>query len=81
MKFILLKIVKMPNIVDILTFICMINTTPVRLEARNFFICRYFGFYEQLNCVLSWVKHKKVLWDPYTDNIQPQATWPWSAIR
>ena len=36
------------NIVDILTFISMINTTSVRLKARNFFNCRYFNFYEQL---------------------------------
>ena len=26
----------------------MINTTFERLKARNFFICRYFSFYEQL---------------------------------
>ena len=45
-KFILLINVKMPTIVGILTF--MINTTPERLKARNFFICRYFSFYEQL---------------------------------
>ena len=35
-------------IVGILTFISMINTTSERLKARNFFICRYFNFYEQL---------------------------------
>ena len=40
-KFILLINVKMP-IVGILTFISMINTTPERLKARNFFVCRYF---------------------------------------
>ena len=33
--------VKMP-------FISMINTLSERLKARNFFICRYFRFYEQL---------------------------------
>ena len=49
-KFILLINVKMPTIVGILTFISMINTTSERLKARNFFICRYFSFYEQLNC-------------------------------
>ena len=47
-KFILLINVKMPKIVGILTFISMINTTSERLEARNFFICRYFSLYEQL---------------------------------
>ena len=26
----------------------MINTTSERLKARNFFICQYFTFYEQL---------------------------------
>ena len=26
----------------------MINTTSERLKARNFFICRYFSFYEYL---------------------------------
>ena len=45
-KFILLLNVKMPTIVGILTFICMINTTSKRLKARNFFICRYFSFNE-----------------------------------
>ena len=39
---------KMLTIVDILTFISMINTTSERLKARNFFICRYFKLYEQL---------------------------------
>ena len=47
-KFILLINVKMPTIVGILTFISMINTTSERLEARDFFICRYFTFYEWL---------------------------------
>ena len=47
-KFILLINVKMPIIVGILTFISMLNTTSERLRARNFFICRYFSFYEQL---------------------------------
>ena len=40
-KFILLINVK---IVDILAFINMINTTPERLKASHFFICRYFSF-------------------------------------
>ena len=47
-KFILLINVKMPTTVGILTLISMINTTSERLKARNFFICRYFSFYEQL---------------------------------
>ena len=47
-KFILLKNVKKPLIVGILTFISMINTPSERLEARHFFICLYFSFYEQL---------------------------------
>ena len=47
-QFILLINVKMPTIVDILTFISMINTTPERPKARNFFICRYFSVYGQL---------------------------------
>ena len=47
-KFILLINVKMSTIVGILTFISMINATSERLKARNFFIFRYFNFYEQL---------------------------------
>ena len=47
-KFILLINVKMPTIVGILTFISLINTTFDRLKARDFFICWYFTFYEQL---------------------------------
>ena len=58
--FILLINVKMPAIVGILIFISMINTTSERLKARNFFICRYFSFYEQLKfCAqLSWASKK-----------------------
>ena len=48
MKFILLIIVKMPTTVHILSFISMIYTISERLKARNFFICQYFSFYEQL---------------------------------
>ena len=48
MEFILLINVEMPTIVGILTFISMINTTSERLKERNFFLCRYFSFYEQL---------------------------------
>ena len=47
-KFILLINVKMPTIVGILTFISMANTAYERLKAKNFFICQYFSFYEQL---------------------------------
>ena len=47
-KFILLINVKMPTIVGILTFINRINTTSERLKVINFFVCRYFSFYEQL---------------------------------
>ena len=47
-KFILLINVKMPTVVGILTFISMINTPSDRHKTRNFFICRYFSFYEQL---------------------------------
>ena len=56
-KFILLINVKMPTIVDILTFISMINTISERLKTKNFFICQYFKFYEQLKfrAQLSWV--------------------------
>ena len=55
-KFIMLISVKMPTIVDILTFISMTNTSSERLKARNFFICRYFSFCEQLKfrAQLSW---------------------------
>ena len=59
-KFILLINVKMPTIVGILTFISMINTTSERLTARNFFICRYFSFYEQLK-FRAQLSMKKVL--------------------
>ena len=49
----------MPKTVGILTFTSMINTTSERLKARNYFICRYFSFYEQLKFVLSSVEHEK----------------------
>ena len=48
MKFILLINVKMLTIIGILTIISMINTTFEGLKARNFFICLYLSFYEQL---------------------------------
>ena len=52
--------VKIQTIVCILTFISMINTTSERLKAINFFICRYFSFYEQLKfrAQLSWAWKK-----------------------
>ena len=38
----------------------MIIATSERLNARNFFICRYFSFYEQLkHFALSLVEHEK----------------------
>ena len=40
--------VKMPTIVDILTFISKIKTTSDRLKARTTFIFHHFTFYEQL---------------------------------
>ena len=49
MKFILLMNVKMSTVVDILTFISMINTKSERLKARKFLICRYFTFYVELS--------------------------------
>ena len=48
-KLILLINVKMSTIVGILTFISKKNTTPERFKARNYFIYRYFSFYDQLN--------------------------------
>ena len=59
-KFFLLINVKMPTIIGILTFISMINTTSERLKARNFLICRYFSFNEQLKfrAQLSWALKK-----------------------
>ena len=59
-KIILLINVKMPTSVGILTFISMIYTTSERLNARNFFICRYFSFYEQLQ-LRAQLSMKKVL--------------------
>ena len=55
-RFILLINVKMPTVVGILTFISMKNATSERLKAINFFICRYFSFYEwfKFRAQLSW---------------------------
>ena len=39
---------QLSTIFGILTFISKINTTSERLKARNFSICQYFSFYEQL---------------------------------
>ena len=66
-KFILLINVKMPTIVGILTFISMKNATYEGLKARNFFICRYFSFYEQLkfHAQLSWAWKSFITSEPY----------------
>ena len=47
-------------IVGILKFISLINTTFERLQARNFFICRYFSVYDRLKfrAQLSWAWKK-----------------------
>ena len=45
---ILLKNVTIPTTVGILTFISMMNIISERLKARNFFMFRYFSFYEQM---------------------------------
>ena len=57
-KFILFINVKMPTIIGILTLISMINTTSSRLKARNFFICQYFSFYEQLKFCAKLIEHE-----------------------
>ena len=46
----------------------LINTTSERLKARNFFIGRYFSFYEQLKfrTPLSWA------WKKYNLEARPQ---------
>ena len=58
---ILLINVKMPTIVGILTFISMINTSE-KLKARNFFICQYFSYYEQLKFGSVELSMKNVLY-------------------
>ena len=60
-EFILLVNVEMPTIVGILTFISMVYTTSERPKARNFFICRYFRVYAQIEfrAQLSKLKHEK----------------------
>ena len=47
-KSILLISVKMPTIVDILTFISRINTTSESFQAKNVTIFQHFSFYEHL---------------------------------
>ena len=59
MKIILLINVKLPTIVGILTFTSMINTISERLKTRNFFICQYFSFYEQLKFRAQLQEHEK----------------------
>ena len=48
MKVIMLINVKMPTIVDILTFISMINTKYESLKARKVFRFKHFSCYENL---------------------------------
>ena len=59
-KFILLINVKMPTIVDILTFINRINTPSESLKGRKSFVFGYFSFYQQLkfHAQLSWAWKK-----------------------
>ena len=40
----------------------MINTTSESLKARNFFICRYLGFYEQLKFRAQLSMKKVIPW-------------------
>ena len=44
----MLRNVKMPTIVGILTFISMVDTTSESLKAREVLIFQYFSFNEQL---------------------------------
>ena len=48
MQSIMLMNVKMPTIVDILTFISKIKMTSASLKARKVLIFQHFSFYEQL---------------------------------
>ena len=70
MKFILLKSVKMPTIVGILTFISMINIPSKCFKQDKLVIFQYFTFYEQLNFVLSWVEHDFFFITSWPDHIQ-----------
>ena len=45
-KFILLKNLKMPTYVGILTFISRINTTSEYFKQQKVFIFQYFSFYQ-----------------------------------
>ena len=49
MKFIKLIDIKMPSIVGILAFNGRMNTIAKSIKVRNFYIVKYFSFYEQLN--------------------------------
>ena len=62
-KFIMLLNVKMPTIVGIFTFISMINTTSGGLKARNFFICQYFSFDEELKFCAEFGLARKKFYD------------------
>ena len=83
-KFIMLIIVKMPTSVGILTFISMIDRTSERLKARNFFICRYFSFYEQLKfrAQLSWAWKKFATSRPGPEPPPDETFWipTWNAV-
>ena len=54
--------VKMQTIVDILTFISMINTSE-RLKARKVFILKHFSFWFRLYFIC-------ILYDKYTSNTE-----------
>ena len=60
-KFIMLINVKMPTIVGILTFICMLNATSESLKARKVGIFQQFSFYEQQLKFHAQLSTKKVL--------------------
>ena len=57
-KFIMLINVKMPPMVEILTFINMIDTTSESLKARIIFKRQHFSFMSIWNFILMWVEHE-----------------------
>ena len=59
MKLILLINVKMPTIVDILTFTSMIITTSESLKSRKVIFQHFFFFISSWNFILSWVEPEK----------------------
>ena len=82
-KCIMLINFKMPTIIGILTCISMINTTFERFKAKNFFICRFFSFYEQLKfCAqLSWAWKKFItralFWSDSSSRLRHERTCCW----